>query len=352
MASGTRRAAQRRADRIRAFRDEVSALQAEQACPLTEEQLAAIAAHHGRLLAGLSEHFDIDRSADAGQLSKGLRLASLLGAAALVAAITTLIERVWGRLGLASQVTMLCAFPLASLAGVQMAAERERTRYVAGLLALVACGTAWVAIVLTSRVLDIPFSALLLWPGVGFGLALAMSYGFRSVLAISLAALTAAMAGVFFEAGGVPWTALVERLEPLAGSALAMAMLARYAGAAGDGFEESTRLTGMVIGLGALLGLASVHGASLLAFSPAAALYFYQAVMLVVSLVLLWRRLRADDSVGVGVLSAYLSLFLLIRYVDWFWDALPAWAFFLGLAAVALTSIGWLRRRRGRLEAL
>ena len=46
---------------------------------------------------------------------------------------------------------LLTMFPLVSIAGVQIAAERERTRYVASLMALVALGTAWVAILMTAR---------------------------------------------------------------------------------------------------------------------------------------------------------------------------------------------------------
>lgn len=352
MAPDPRRAAQRRADQIRAFRDEIARLQDEGACPLTDDQRAALDGHHERVLAALSRDFDVDRSAHAGQLSRGLRLASLFGAAALVAAITTLIDRVWWSLALPAQITLLCAFPLASLAGVQLAAERERTRYVAALFALVACGTAWVAIVQTAHLLGIPFSALLLWPGVGFGLALAVSYGFRWVLAISLAALSLAVASVFFAAGGVPWAAVVERLEPLTFTAFAMATLATYVAEAGEQFEGTTRLTGLVVGLCGLLVLASVRGTSLLAFDPDTALYVYQVVMLVVSIALLWRRLRAGDNAGASVVTAFLGVFLLVRYVDWFWDALPAWAFFLVLAATAFAGIGWLRRQRGRLEGV
>ena len=350
MALDSRRAAQRRADQIRAFREELAALQAEGACPLTEEQRASIGAHHDGLLARLARDFDVDRTTEAGQLSRGLRLASLFGAAALIASATLLIQRVWGSLSLPAQVTLLCTFPLASLAGVQMAAERERTRYIAGLFALVACGTAWVAIVLTARLLDIPFSALLLWPGVGFGLALAMSYGFRWVLAVSLAALAVAIASVFFAGGGVPWTALFGRLEPLTGTAFAMVVLARHVGAAGEDFADTTRLTGLVLGLGGLLVMASLPGTSLLAYPPETSLYVYQVVTLLACGILLWRRLRAGDDAGVRVVSTFFALFLLVRYVDWFWEWVPGWAFFLILAAVAFVSIGWLRRLRGRVE--
>ncbi|MCC7325173.1 MAG: hypothetical protein IT521_00020 [Burkholderiales bacterium] len=46
-----------------------------------------------------------------------------------------------------------------------------------------------------------------------------------------------------------------------------------------------------------------------------------------------------------------LIVFLTVRYVDWFSERLPGWAFFLGLAAIAFGSIVLLRRQRARLEA-
>jgi hypothetical protein len=351
MQADPRRAAQKRADQVRAFRDELSALRDEEASPLSAEQEAALHVYHDRLLARLASDFDVDRSARSGQLSKGLRLASFFGAATLVAAITALIQRFWGGLTLPAQVTLLTMFPLVSLAGVQLAAERERTRYVASLMALVALGTAWVAIVMTARLLDLPMSALLLWPGAAFGLALAMSYGFRWVLAFSLVSVAVAIASVFFAAGGVPWTMLFQRLEPLGGAALVLTVMAKHFAGAGEAFEETARLTALTMLLGTLLVLASVSGTSLLAFAPSTSLMIYQAAMLVGCLIALWQRLAAGDQAGVNVASAFFAMFLLVRYVDWFWEALPAWAFFLVLAGGAFASIGLLRRVRGRVES-
>ena len=285
MASDPRRAAQQRADRIRAFREELAALGGEAANPLSTEQEASIAAHHDRLLEQLSADFDVDRSARSGQLSRGLRLASFFGAATLVAAITALIQRFWGGFTLPAQLTLLTMFPLVSLAAVQIAAERERTRYVASLMALVALGTAWVAIVMTARLLDIPFTALLLWPGTAFGLALAMSYGFRWVLAFSLGSLVVAIASVFFAAGGVPWTVLFQRLEPLGGAALLLTGMARYLAGMGEDFERTARLTALTLFFGTLLALASIRGTSLLAYAPATSLIAYQAAMLIAGLI-------------------------------------------------------------------
>jgi hypothetical protein len=348
MAPDPRHAAQARADQVRAFRREVSRLAAEDVLHLTDEQASAVAAHHERLLATLARDFDIDRSEREGQLSRGLRIASVLGGAALIAAITALIERVWGSLSLPAQVTLLTACPLVSLAGVQMAAERERTRYVAGLFALVACGTAWFAIGMIPRLLDLPMSALLLWPSAAFGIAVAVSYGFRLVLVLSLVLLVTASASVFFVAGGVPWPTLFERLEPFAGTSFVLFALSRHVGPLGEGFADAARNTAMALGLGALLVLSNASGTSLLAYAPETTMALYQVAFVPVTVFLLWRALGAGDVTGTNLGALALGLFLIIRYVDWFWDRLPAWAFFLALAGVALLSIAALKRARRR----
>ena len=114
----------------------------------------------------------------------------------------------------------------------------------------------------------------------------------------------------------------------------------------GEGFESAARHTGLVLWLGSLLLLSNARGFSLLAFDPSTSLAVYQVVFVVVALALLWRALRAGDGPGVTIVAGMLALFLFVRYVDWFWDLLPAWAFFLVIAAAAFASIGLLRRVR------
>ena len=69
------------------------------------------------------------------------------------------------------------------------------------------------------------------------------------------------------------------------------------------------------------------------------------------SVALLWRALRGSDSRGATLAAVALALFILVRYVDWFWDWIPAWAFFVVLAGMAFASIALLRRVRHRPEA-
>jgi len=198
----------------------------------------------------------------------------------------------WGHLSLPAQVTLLTMGPLLALAGVEVAVRRARIRRLAPLFALAACGAAWAALVFGPRALDLPFSSLLLWPGVGFGLAVATSYGFRIVAALSLAVFVIAAASVFFVSGGTPWTLVFERLEPFTGSAFVLALVAGRLAAVGEGARATARRTGLALGFGGLLALSTRSGTSLLPVAPETALASYRFVAALAVIALLWRLRR------------------------------------------------------------
>ena len=86
----SRRDAQERVDRIRAFREELSALGSEGALTLTPEQQARLDAYLEQTLAALSGQFDIDLNDSQRQLSWGMRIVSALGGLAFCA-----VRRTW-----------------------------------------------------------------------------------------------------------------------------------------------------------------------------------------------------------------------------------------------------------------
>src|SRR4029077_4845366 len=104
--------AQARLDRIEAFSTELAELQREGTLLLDEAQRFAITGHHQRLTADLSARFPIDRGADQRQMTLGMRIASLLGAIALSAAVFLLFYRIWGWIATPAQVAILLAAPL------------------------------------------------------------------------------------------------------------------------------------------------------------------------------------------------------------------------------------------------
>jgi hypothetical protein len=340
--------AQQRAHQIRAFQAELAALKAAGVSPLTPEQESELAAYHERVLGRLAAEFDIDRSDAAGQLSRGMRLVSFFGAIALTAAIYSLVERFWGRLDLREQVFLLAAFPLMALVGVELSARRERTLYIASLFALVAYGTFWLAVGVLSWRLNIPVTPGVIWAGAIFGFGLAVPYRFRLVLAVALGALAVAMAATMFSVAGVEWPEVFARFDPLMCAGFSLLLLAPALSQLDRGFAAVTRLVAVGIGLLGLLVLSAAGTSSLVPINASAIEVIYQVVMLVVCIGLLVVAVRRGWNESVSLVSVALALFLLMRYVDWFWNLLPRFLFFLTLAALSFAWLWAMRRMRGR----
>lgn len=121
--------AQKRADRVRAFREELSRLEREQVVILSEDQQQTVAAYHNKLLADLAETFDIDTTSAQKQLTLGLRIISFLGAVAISASVFFFFYRFWGVFSTATQVAVLVALPILCTIGIEIAARKEKTLY-------------------------------------------------------------------------------------------------------------------------------------------------------------------------------------------------------------------------------
>jgi lipid-A-disaccharide synthase-like uncharacterized protein len=341
--------AQRRADRIAAFRRELDALMSDGVGAITPAQHADIVRYHDHVLRRLAAVHDIDRTAAAHRLSRGMQVAALVASVALTAAVYSLVARFWGRFDLPLQATLLCAFPLAALAGVELSAQRERTLYVASIFGLVAFATYWLAVFVLSGLLNVPVTPPALWGGALFGAALALAYGFRVVFAGALVALLVALAGTVFQAAGMPWTLVPAFPEIVGASAFLLTLLSGRFGMAQPSFAAVTRGVGFTVGFAALLFLSAAAPASLLPSPSHVTEGFYQGVMLLACLVVLVFALRRSWGESIVIAAGALTLFLGVRYVDWFWDALPRYAFFLMLAAAAVAWLYALRRLRARL---
>jgi hypothetical protein len=346
-----RKEAQARANRIRAFRAELAALDAAGVSSLTTAQREAIDRYHDSLLQRLTAEHDIDGSEAAGQLSRGMQIASFIAAMALTAAVYSLVARFWGRLELPMQATLLCAFPLMALVGVELSARRERTLYIASIFALVAFGTYWLAVFALSELLNIPVTPFALWGGALFGVALAVAYGFRVIFGGALVALLIALAGSVFQAAGTPWTLFLEFPEIIVSGAFLLALAASRRGVISEPFAAVMRGVAFGVGFLGLLLLSSAGPASLLPLSIRSAELVYQGVMLVACGVVLMAAIRAPWTETVYITAAALTIFLCVRFVDWFWDVMPRFVFFLLLAALAFAWLLALRRLRTRLHA-
>ena len=349
MSDSARDDAQRRVNRIRAFRAELEALTKDGVSSLTPEQRDEITRYHDQLLRELALAHDIDRTVAAGQLSRGMQIAAFIAAVALTAAVYSLVARFWGRFDLPLQATLLCAFPLVALIGVELSALRERTLYIASIFALAAFGTYWLAIFVLSDRLNVPITPPALWGGALFGVALALPYGFRVIFGAALLALLVALAGSVFQAAGMPWTLVPEFPEIITAAAFLLALTARRIGVTHRGFAPVTRGVAFSVGFVGLLVLSSAGPASLLPTPSQVSELMYQAVLLVLSVTILFTAIRRHWAESTYIAASALTIFIFVRFVDWFWEAIPRFVFFLLLAAIAFGWLVVLRRVRARL---
>jgi hypothetical protein len=103
------------------------------------------------------------------------------------------------------------------------------------------------------------------------------------------------------------------------------------------------------VGFLGLLLLSSAGSASLLPTPARVTELIYQGVILLATLLALIIGIRRHWRETVHIAAGALTIFLFGRFVDWFWDAVPRFVFFLLLAAIAIAWLLALRRIRTRL---
>ena len=343
--------AQRRADQIAAFRAELAELERE-GVTLDPGQREAIAAYHDEALRSLARDFDIDRGDREKRMSTGMRLASLFGAGALTAAVVSFVYRIWGSLPTGSQVALLTVAPLVATLGMIVAGRVERTRYVSSLFAIVACAAIVLQTVMLGTLFNVRSSPHVLAVWAAFALAVAVPWRFGVVFSFGVGAAMVYVAAVILDFAGYYWMSVVERPELVAVPALALLASMTTAGAGITVPRELVpwgRAILLLIVLATILVLSATGAVSLLPFDEEAIKIVYQLVAVVASIVTIGLGLRhgLTDMVSIG--SLFTGMFLLLRFVDWWWDWMPKYLFFLILTAVALTWLWALRLARRRL---
>ena len=343
----TREAAQARVDRINAFRAELDEVERANAVALTDDQRTRIHDFHQTLIASLTQRFEVDRSRTESQLSLGLRIVSFLGAAACTAAAVLFFQRIWGSLSTPAQVAIVWLAPLVVLAGASATVRFERTLYFTALLSIVALGCFVLDVYVLGTVLNARPSPqpFLVWSA--FALAIAYAWDLRLLLAAG------ASAGIaFFSTAIVTWSrmpieAVFERPEAVL---LPAAIVTVFAQAGVNqkrfGFPQTLRLVGLLVLSFAVLILGESGGMSQLPFATRTVEHLYQllGLGLAAATLTVGIRQRWPETVNVG--AALFALLLLLRYVDWWWDVMPKYLFFLivGLTAIALMVV--MRRLR------
>lgn len=347
----SRKRAQARVDRIVSFKAELAELEREQALVLSAEQRTGLEAHIERLLATLSREFGVDATESARRISWGMRVAALLGTAALVAALILFLQRVWGYLPTAAHVTILTGIPLLLLAGAQAAGRRGNDPFYPALLCL-AAGVAFVTeLNVLGSILNVAPSplALLAWSLVA--LLMAYAYGLRLILAAGLVLLCATAATLATTALGEDWANLMpHRAGFLIPPALVLYLIpeARRAKDQHD-FDFIYRTAGAGTGLAALLlfsfeGHLCCHG-----LAPRAAAALCEILGLLLSAAVVYHGLRLVQTGLVNLGAIGFVVFLYVRLHAWWWEAMPKYLFFLLLGLIALGLVAMFRRLRARL---
>ncbi len=338
--------AQRRVDRIRAFREELEALQNENVLVLDEQQGTRLREYHQSLLDRFAALYDVDVSGAEKQLSWGMRIVSFLGALALSAAVFFFFYRFWGLLGTGVQVGILIAAPMAALAGVDFAARREKTLYFASLLSLIAFTCFVLNLVVLGTIFNITPSqnAFLVWGA--FALILAYALGLRLMLVAGMTCLMGYLAATVGTWSGCYWLSFGERPENFIAAGALIFAAGFLPHPRRTGFPNLYRGYGLLAIFIAILILANWGRISYLPWSPDLIESVYQVLgfLLAGGVIALGIRQRWPGITNLG--STFFALYLYTKFFDWWWDWMPKYLFFLLLGLSAILVLLVLKRVR------
>jgi uncharacterized membrane protein len=345
----SRQDAQRRVDRIQAFREELSDLEREQVLHLSTDDRARVFAHQAALIAALSREFDVDVAAAQRQLSIGMRLASAFGALALGVSVFLFFYHFWVDLTTSVQVAILLVAPLVGIVGMAIAAERERTLYVTGVLGVITVAAFVLDLYALGQIFNLVPSpnAFLAW--AAFAMVLAYTFRLRWLLAIGLAALTMwVSATIVVWSGGLWWWSVFDRFETFLLPGVAILLVGGRL--QHEEFAPTWRLVGWFVVFFSLLVL-SVGDESLLPWSRDTVQFFYQVGGMAVTAGAIAAGVRRQWGETVNLGALFFAAFLITRLTDWWWNWMPSYLFFLIIGLLALGLIVVFRQIRNRMEA-
>jgi len=343
----TKQQAQKRANRIGAFRAELEELERSGALTLTDQQKGSVRRHHAALLADFAKQYDIDASSDQKQLSAGMRIASFLGAIAFCAAVFLFFYNFWGAISTPLQVVLLVAAPIAMLIGTEFAVRKDRSLYFASMVAAVAIACFILNLGALGHIFNIipSHSAFLAW--ALFSLLLAYTYGLRLPL------MAGAICGIIYIAtslaviGGVPWDNFLmrpENLIPAGGACFAIGFFPPHRKNAS--FPPILRACGLIAFFFAFIQLSIWGTGSYFYWSKDAIEICYQVLGFILAGLTIWLGIRRGWTDVTYIGSSAFAILLFTKFFDWWWDWMPKYLFFLILGLVALGLLIVLKRLR------
>jgi len=345
-------AAQQRADRIAAFRAEVSELRRAGLLQIDEEQLSGVDGYHDGVLSDLVQRFDVDVSERGKQLSLGMRAVSFLGAFALAASVYYFFYRIWGVISTPLQVGILAGSPVAALFLTAVVARRERSGY----FTLMSGLTTFVCLVVNTGMLESTFNLdpsplpILAW--ALFALILAYGYRLRLLLVVGLVMMSTFLSATLLHWSGGNWPNYLMRPEGfflggLMSLALALTIHRRQ--------RRSFRPVYCVIGIVFLVGPAVLVGMfgslSYLATAERPIEITYQLLGFAMSAAAIWLGIARRWKEAVYTGTFFFVALLFIEFFHWWWAWMPKYLFFLLVALASVAVMIGLKRLRATLSA-
>jgi hypothetical protein len=341
--------AQRRADRVRTFREELAAARADGALALSPEQDASLAAYHESVLGELSRTFDVDVSEQQKTVSLGMQVAALVGGFALAASVVLLFFRIWGLIPTAAQVGLLVAAPVVMLGATDWSSRRGGLRFTTTVLAAVA----FAAFVLTLQGLGQIFAitpTAAIFPALAlFALVLAYGYDLWLPLAGGLVCLSLWLATLPLRLHGGWWADFGDHAENSLFAGVVIFALSFLRQPRFADFPPLFRLVGLGQLFLALLVLSYAGNISQLPVEADTAEVFYQVASFLVAGTLIALGIARRWPETVYLSTGAFIVYLVAKCFDWWWEVVPRWLFFLLLGLFALALLWIFRRLRARL---
>lgn len=342
--------AQKRADQVKAFQDELALLKGDGVLSLTDEQTQSVNAYHQNLLSQYSADFDIDQDQREKQLSLGMRIASFLGALALAASVFFLFYQFWGRLSTSSQILILITGSVGTLVATMLVAEREKTGYFAKLVGLVSFACFVLNISMLGQIFNITPSdnAFIVWGAFAF--LLAYSCDIRLLQAAGILCVIAFVSARVGTWNGLYWLSFGERPENFFPAAILLFLFPQYVNHRRYwGFAPVYRVFGLLCLFLPILVLSIAGNFSYLAYDTDVIEGFYQLAGFVLSAAAVWWGIRKHwkDTINTG--NAFFVVFLFTKFFDWWWEIMPKYLFFfvIGFTAVLFLLIFKRLREKG-----
>jgi uncharacterized membrane protein len=339
--------AQERADRIRAFQEELDQLEREQVLVIPENQRRQLVRHHQKILADLAKLFDVDTSATQKQMSLGMRIASFLGAVALAASAFFFFYRFWGLISTPVQVLILVCAPILAILGVEIIGKREKYPYFTSLIGLVAFACFVLNLSVLGSIFNITPSqnAFLAWAVLA--MILAYGYGLRLLLVAGILCLLFFLSASVGEWSGIYWLSFGLRPENFLPAGILLFFLPKFiAHSKYPDFPGYYRVFGMLTVLIAILILSHWGEGSYLMLPAEDVKVLYQLLGFTVSGLTIWTGIRWHWQGVTNLGSTFFVIQLYTKFYDWWWDWMPKYLFFLVIGLVAILLLNIFKRLR------